>query len=165
MARPREDVQERFWSFVHKTNGCWNWTGSNVRGYGKFMIEKKNLSAHRLSYEFHIGKIPSGHLVCHKCDNPSCVNPDHLFLGTWKSNVDDMIQKGRRRDSKGTKNGKSKLTEKDILKIRKLYSKNDTTISKYSKNQKYSTRWISQKYGVSQSLISGIVQGKRWSHV
>lgn len=84
---------ERFWSKVLSGDGCWEWTASKDRkGYGKFGPTK---SAHRVSYELERGPIPSGLFVCHHCDNPSCVRPSHLFLGTVQDNVDDMISKGR----------------------------------------------------------------------
>lgn len=95
-----EDAQERFWRKVDKPNGengCWLWTGSfTTPGYGQFRADGKNLSTHRYAYEISRGPIPKGLLVCHHCDNPKCVRPDHLFLGTHKDNHDDSVAKGRR---------------------------------------------------------------------
>jgi hypothetical protein len=90
---------ERFWSKVNKSDGCWTWTGSKTTaGYG-LIWNGKDTSApvyvHRLSWELHFGEIPDGLSVCHRCDNPTCVRPDHLFLGTDKDNSDDKITKGR----------------------------------------------------------------------
>ncbi len=94
---PRE---ERFWKHVHKTDSCWLWTASvNDKGYGQLFVGvgKSPLRAHRVSWELHRGLIPIGLLVLHHCDNPPCVRPDHLFLGTYKDSTQDMISKGRQR--------------------------------------------------------------------
>ena len=78
------------------TMGCWEWLGEKTeKGYGRLTIKKKHYRAHRLSYGFYVGDIPEGLLVCHHCDNPGCVNPSHLFIGTDMDNVHDMIKKGR----------------------------------------------------------------------
>lgn len=88
---------ERFWKYVKKTNTCWNWTGGFLQsGYGIFTINNKIVRAHRFSYELHKNKIPVNLNVCHSCDNPKCVNPSHLWLGTHKENMDDMMRKGRK---------------------------------------------------------------------
>jgi hypothetical protein len=99
-----KNIVDRFFDKVRKSEQCWIWTGSKGSGkdnYGFFYLHgnrktgQKNVRAHRYSYELHNGKIPDGLLVLHKCDTPSCVNPDHLFLGTNKDNSDDKIRKGR----------------------------------------------------------------------
>jgi hypothetical protein len=96
-------IEERFWGKVNK-NGpfckrlnsfCWNWTGSTRLGYGLLADKDKHLTAHRFSWEIHYGKIPIGLCVCHTCDNPTCVRPDHLFIGTRSDNMRDMVNKGR----------------------------------------------------------------------
>lgn len=89
----------RFWKKVDKPDShveCWNWTGSkNLKGYGQFQFNKERWLAHRLSYAIHKTDIPDGYMVTHTCDNPSCVNPNHLVAGTAKYNSRDMVNKGR----------------------------------------------------------------------
>ncbi len=90
--------EERFWERVAiiPEHACWEWiAGKSGIGYGVIQVDKKLLLAHRFSYELHFGQIPKGLFVCHVCDNPSCVRPEHLFLGTPKDNMDDMRKKGR----------------------------------------------------------------------
>lgn len=102
------EQMDRFWNKVKKTDNCWFWTaGTFDDGYGKFKFEKKNRKAHRISWLLTNGDIPEGMLVCHHCDNPLCVKPSHLFLGTPKDNTQDMIKKGRQHNIKKThcKNG------------------------------------------------------------
>jgi hypothetical protein len=93
-----ENQKERFWRLVDKSspNGCWTWKGwKNAKGYGRFQIELNSVIAHRVSFFLDTGTLNENLLVCHSCDNPSCVNPAHLFLGTAKDNAYDCIAKGR----------------------------------------------------------------------
>ena len=98
-----DKIASRFWTKVKKIDdGCWEWTGATTfGGYGTLRIERHNVGAHRIAYELAHGSIPDGLLVCHKCDNPCCVNPDHLFLGTFEDNLKDKIEKGRHKISHG----------------------------------------------------------------
>jgi hypothetical protein len=94
---PKSDVQERLWGRIKKLeSGCWEWLGAKDElGYGIIKVDGKTMATHRLSYALTNGFIPNGLLVLHKCDNPSCCNPDHLFVGTQLDNVWDSINKGR----------------------------------------------------------------------
>lgn len=96
--RPPHALAERFWKKVQKTNSCWTWIGcKNRTGYGIIRLEPRNLRAHRVSWELVNGPIPDGMHVLHRCDNPTCVNPAHLYLGTQKDNIQDAASKGRLR--------------------------------------------------------------------
>lgn len=145
---------ERFWKFVQKTDYCWNWVGAKVqKGYGVLRINGKNERTHRYSYNIHKGPIPRGvgyHGVCvlHKCDNPSCVNPEHLTLGTNSDNVSDMVNKMR--NTIGERNGMAKLKLNDVIEIRNL------------KKQGYTLRELSSKFNIAISTASQIVNKKRW---
>ena len=100
----KRPVEERFWEKVKKSTDCWNWTaGTNSKGYGRILNSRKEcegeISAHRLSWVLHNGPIPEGLQVLHNCDNPPCVRPDHLFLGTNLDNMRDKKNKGRSANS------------------------------------------------------------------
>lgn len=161
----RGSLEQRFWSKVDKTSsptGCWLWTGyRNPKGYGRFGPTKKiDAYSHRVSYEMHKGPIPAGLLVCHRCDNPPCVNPKHLFTGTMQDNVDDMMSKGRHifqkfpeKHPRGENAGPSKLTAEKVQAIHQLLDQGD------------SQQKIAVKFGVSQGLISHIKLGHSWKHL
>lgn len=152
---------EAFWNKVEKTEGCWLWKGgkngnkANGINYGLIKIPKtrKNITAHRLSYILHNGEITSEQWVLHKCDNPICVNPDHLFLGDAKSNVHDMISKGRRviGDQKGELNGRSIMTQESVNEMRKL--KGTMPISA-----------LCARYGISKSQAHRILTNQQWAN-
>lgn len=111
--------KDRFWGRVRKTDSCWLWTGRvSVGGYGKTYLGGKIIPAHRFSWTLANGPIPDGMFVCHKCDNPPCVRPDHLFLGTNADNMADCAAKGR--IARGEKNGAAKLTSSQVQEIREM---------------------------------------------
>lgn len=107
-------MQQRFLDKVRKTPSCWLWEGQIYpTGYGNFWMNNKNVMAHRAAYLIFLGEIEEGKVVCHRCDNPSCVNPDHLFLGTYKENTRDMMRKGRKPPQKSRLNI---LNQNEIIK-------------------------------------------------
>jgi len=119
--------EERFWKKVKRGNGCWEWCAArDPTGYGRFKLNGKAELAHRVSYTLTRGEIPHGYLVCHHCDNPRCVRPDHLFSGTYSDNMMDAGKKGRLEhvghQSFGEKNGSSKLTKEKVADIREMYA-------------------------------------------
>ena len=154
----------RFWRRVnkdgplHPVHGrCWLWTGSMFgSGYGQFCIHPRTVRAHRYSWELHKGEIEDGKIVMHKCDNRSCVNPDHLFLGTTQDNIDDMMAKGRDRVI-GVRNGRAVLTEDQVKEIRLLHANR-------TKNYGF-TKKVAELFGVSHGAIQGIVHGRKWKHL
>lgn len=148
--------KDRFWAKVEKKgkDECWEWTAcKDYQEYGVFWLAPKNKRAHRFSWTLHCGKIPDGLCVCHHCDNPSCVNPAHLFVGTTVDNTQDSVQKGRRQQ--GEAHANSKLTEEMVLQIR----------CDYENMIKKSVYKLTGKYGVSHVTIHRIVTRKTWRHI
>lgn len=148
-----------FWSKTRK-NPKKSWGGSNCiewdskrdgSGYGSFYYDGISYRAHRLSWMIKNGEILIGMFICHHCDNPSCVNPKHLFMGTPKDNTADKFSKNRGNLPQGEEHWKSKLTKKDVIKIRKLYE-----------NKKYKQIELSEMFGVTQAQISYIVNDIFW---
>jgi hypothetical protein len=151
MSRP---VAERFWERVNKTAGCWLWTGSlGFYGYGQLSAGRNGLTplrAHRLSWELHNGSIPDGLHVLHHCDNPTCVRPDHLFLGRAADNSLDKVAKGRARGGsmKGERNPSAKLNEQQVDAIR-ADPRGSVTVGRI--------------YGVAKNTIQNIRSGRSWT--
>jgi hypothetical protein len=151
----------RFWEKVHKSEGCWNWTASkDRRGYGHFSLNGRGaapVKAHRLSFFVATGVEPGDSDVCHHCDNPACVRPDHLFLGTAKDNAMDASKKGRLKNNgkncKGAQNPAAKLTDKNVIQIRGML------------RLKISKGTIAKLFKVSRKAIQKIQTGESWSHV
>lgn len=153
------DVVARFWAKVDKTAECWLWTaGVDWDGYGIFHLPRlfgrgRSVRATRLAWELEHGSAPGRALVCHRCDNPTCVRPAHLFLGTPKDNFHDCLAKGRY-SPKGTGNAAAKLTAVDVVKIREMYA-----TSSLSQDE------IAYMFGVKQNTISRIILRQSWAHV
>lgn len=144
---------DRFRAFsLEVEGGCIEWQGFRHRGYGKFQVKRKSVSSHRWIWEYHNGPIPSGLLVRHKCDNPPCVNPDHMELGTNMDNARDMVTRGR--SMIGSTNHEAKLDEAKVLHI--LRSVRDRTATQVD---------LAETYGVSPGAIAHIVHGRSWKHV
>lgn len=167
-------VAERFWKKVNSSDvsdACWPWTGTRLTTgmrYGRFTIGPGNQNrhvAHRIAWELTYGQISKGMSVLHKCDNPICCNPKHLFLGTHMDNMKDMISKGRHigvvgrgiypieKHARGSKNGCAKLTESDVLEIRRLHI------------EEWSYRLIAKKFGISKPTVAHIIHRRTWTHI
>jgi len=164
-------LADRFWAKVAKSEGCWEWqAGRNKRGYGAFHPRHGvSILAHRMVWELSFGPIPTGSFVCHRCDNPPCVRPDHLFLGSNADNMQDMTAKGRDWAStgdaevirqrmiasrpRGAAHPMARLTEDQVNRIRALAMAGQ------------SQRSIAREFAVSQSLVGMIVRHQRWASI
>lgn len=156
--RSEAPIEERFFRQIEKTDSCWLWKGRLVgKGYGSIGLGgagAKQVLSHRLSYEIHKGQIPDGMVVMHSCDNPRCVNPDHLEAGTQSQNIKDAFARNRKfphnKNAKGEKCGASKLTNEIVLSIRA---------------SSLSMKKLSILHSVSQSTIERIKYRKTWRHI
>lgn len=147
MQSPQERFEAKFERITE--SGCWIWTGAifPARGYGAFAGNGEQL-AHRFAWSLYVGPIPAGKHVLHRCDVPACVNPGHLFLGDQRSNMADKVAK--RRQAKGRDFARAKLTEEQVLEIRR--APQPQTV-------------IAAKYGIHQGTVSGIKTRKIWKHI
>lgn len=155
MPRKPESIEVRFWRRVIKSDGCWEWSGAmKENGYGSFSGFVKtdrgwrSEYAHRASWLIHFGPVPVGSDVCHTCDNRKCVRPDHLWIGSRKENLNDMVLKGR--SNAGAKHWNAKISESDVVGIKERRAKGCTV------------RSIAQEYEISRSQVDRICKGKRW---
>ena len=147
-----QSILERFWNKVKKTDGCWEWMGRvSGRGYGAYGPRV----AHRVIWEQIHGPIPSGMCICHRCDNPLCVRPSHLFIGTHSDNIKDAVIKGRvvPPDSRGEKHGRAKLSDNDVYEIRRLYSLG------------VKQPLIAKMWRITHWNVNSIVYRRNWRHI
>lgn len=142
--------ESRFWAKAVRSEGCWGWNGhKDSGGYALIGIRtSRNAQASRFSWELHNGPIPPGMYVCHKCDNPECTNPEHLFLGSHADNMADM--KAKRRATYGEKSGRAVLTEAAVIEIR---------------NGPGSNKEKAERFGVSTHTIQAVRSRKIWTHI
>ena len=156
----RIPIADRFWPKVSKSDGCLVWTGfRDSKGYGQIGTGGRHGIdyAHRVSYEINNGPIPEGMHVLHKCDNPPCVRPDHLFLGTHTDNMQDMWTKGRGKcdgaGKQGEENPRHRLTENQVIEARKMAASG------------LRHKVIAEQFGVTRPAISYAVRGDTWKHI
>jgi hypothetical protein len=160
--RPCLPIAERLARFTDKSGGpdaCWPWTGGTVgNGYGVMASAHRATTAHRVAYALHVGPIPAGLWVLHRCDNPRCVNPAHLFVGTPHENVVDMLRKGRGRAGtrtplRGEANPSSKLTAAQVLEIR----------AQHGQGASYPV--LAARFGCSYSTVEKVCARRLWAHL
>lgn len=158
---PCTELPARLERKIDKTsspNGCWLWLGfRNPRGYGMTTDGENVRLAHRVVYSMLVRPIPAGLHACHHCDNPGCVNPAHIFLGTDLDNNRDMVAKGRDRHVTGPDNHKTKFTAEQVRAIRAAY---DASPKKHGMLSK-----LAREYGVWPSAIQRVVRRKNWAHL
>jgi hypothetical protein len=157
--------QHRFWRKVNKAGPvhptlktrCWLWTGCKTGyGYGQLNVNGIMVRAHRVAWVLFRGSIPDGMWVLHGCDVPACVNPDHLFLGDHDANMADKVKKGRSWSPAGVSHGNAKLTDEDVLAIRRTH---------VCAHPQLGVRPLARKYRVAHTTIKNIVLGRSWEHL
>ena len=149
-----ETIRDRFDAKAAKSDGCWKWTGvKNPAGYG--LINPGGRAppwlAHRVSWTIHVGPIPSGMCVLHRCDNPECTNPEHLFIGDYAANAADKVSKGRQH--RGETSPSHKLVASQVIFIRGMYADGQVT-----------QQDLADAFGVQRTAISDIINRKQWRH-
>ncbi len=151
-------IEERFWEKVDKrgSDECWLWTASSSQGYGRLWNGKRPEGAHRISFRIHGGEIPDGQHVLHRCDNPPCVNPAHLFVGTSADNMADKVAKGRLRvgSTSGESHPRALLSQLDVLSIREKAHLGSATWAQ-----------MAASLGVSVAAICDVVTRRSWAHL
>lgn len=160
---------DRFWSKVDRSGGdesCWLWKGSTrTGGYGDFHLriaprEYRHVIASRMAWMMNHGDIPEGMIVCHTCDTPACCNPRHLFVGTYRDNNRDTVNKGRGKgqfrdgSTRGAQSFRAKVSEQQVMEIRQRAVDTDIPFT-----------WMAKEYGISDRMIADIVDGKYWVDV
>jgi hypothetical protein len=158
----------RFWRYVKRSAGCWEWTGYlDKDGYGQFRLQVDGKwtyrKAHVLMYRWYVGPVPRGRFVCHRCDNPWCVYPGHLFVGTHAENEADKDQKGRR--PSGETSYVARLTEKDARTIRRLCEQSQAMTMKERKRCGLTLSGLATRFGLSKGGIYSVVLRRSWRHV
>lgn len=148
------NVVDRFWARVDTTGECWRWLGNKgSTGYGVVKVRNGRELAHRVAWELDNAlQIPDGMFVCHRCDNPICVRPSHLFLGTPRDNTRDMLQKGRNVRLAGVAHPRARLTEAQVLEIRKRYRRGSAPV-------------LATEFGVHANTILRVVHGQRYGDI
>lgn len=157
-----QKVTKRFWAKVDKRgpDDCWKWYAStNPDGYGRFMLKGIQEKAHRMAWRLAFGEIPPNLCVCHTCDNPGCVNPDHLFIGSHMDNMADMREKGRAVGHKGQDNPRACLRGAEVTEIRKIWDYH-MQVSKYGLLKR-----MSEVYDIPYSTMDKIVHRTTWKHL
>ena len=150
---PRKPLKERFWKFVRKGKNCWEWKGATyVKGYGEIGVTNQLIGAHRVSWQIHYGPIPKGLCVLHRCDNPPCTNPKHLFLGTKGDNNRDKVKKWRHRY--GVHHHLTTLTESQIAQIKK-----------YGQARLVPFMHLAKIFRTSEMTIHNIVKNRTWRYI
>jgi hypothetical protein len=143
-----------FWSFVRKDAECWEWMRfRNKFGYGRIRVSGVNFLTHRYAWILTHGVIPDDLCVLHRCDNPPCVNPSHLYLGTDADNARDRTERGRYADFKGEKHPRVKLSEREVLLIRQRLDDGESQTN------------LAAMFGVTQAMISCIHKRLAWRHI